>query len=161
MTGYWAYKLNYEEYVKKQAEIDEAINSFITKTNSPKEKVIDSAFLVKLDTSHFESDCSPVEDYYFVVCGYDDFSLIELEKILYPLYNEYRKNSDLIYRGYATSSKKMKETFSVDELETLYIMNRQFPIINSFDTSFTPEPDFHAIISGQDSSYGEIIKKYL
>lgn len=161
MTGYWAYKLNYTEYVKKQEEIDREINNFITKTNSPKEKVIDSAFLVKLDTSHFKSDCDSVQDYYFVVCGYDDFSLIELEKILYPLYDEYREKSDLIYRSYETSSKKMKETFSVDELETLYIMSRKYSIINCFDTPFTPEKDFQAIISGQESPYGEIIKKYL
>lgn len=159
MYGYWAYHLNYTEYQKQETEINNQLNAFFNKEKD----VIESAFIVQLDTDYFKVDDSSVHEYYLVLIGHTGFDWKELRDLLYNLYDEYKKNHECIKNLFKDDDSDSKESDDeymkkVHEYQNFYA---KYDVYDCFDYVFSPEDDFESILRKEENPHGKIIKTFL
>lgn len=145
------YSLNYDEYLKKEAETDEKLREFSETYGTYGEdddfQLLDEAYIVKLDVDYFELDDTMETGYFLVLIGDIRFDEHKLLDVIYGWSEDYAKYKKFISGDNTSLSEK--------EAFMMYRMMNSFGFIEARELG----EDFVDLMDGNECEFGEIIKK--
>lgn len=147
MYGCWVYPFNYEEYLKKEEEIDSIIKGFGEEEFAFDEdefEPLDEAYIVELDLEAYGAEYT---GHYFVAIGTSHYDYEKLEATICGLDADYAKHLELKGREYSS--------FTEEEKEVCFVYADKFSMIEGNELG----EEFEELMSGEDVSCGKIIKK--
>jgi len=144
MYGGFLYCLNYEEYKKKESELDEKIKQLSVESEDDEDIVaLDEAYIIRVDDEDYMIDDN---QYYLLLIGDHHFDTDYIEEVLY--------GNEEAYARYKELNKKESKDMSSEELAEVVHLQSQF---------IAQEPDdvevFEEMVYEGNTEYGEMLKQ--
>lgn len=146
MYGGFLYRLNYEEYQKRQAEIDEKLIKLSEESDNEDIVPLDEAYIIRFDTENNEEFAVQDSGYFVLLIGDYNFDVDYAEKVIYGLDESYARHIELKRKDLKTMTNAEKdESFDLLEYFTPYEAEEVLEIAEE-------------ILDGE-AYYGEVIKR--
>ena len=150
MYGCWVYPFNYEEYLKKEEEIDSLIKGFGEDEFAFDEdefEPLDEAYIVELNIEGNEFNEDGYKGYYFVEIGTSHYDYENLDATIFGLDAEYEEHLRLKGTPY--------DDMTDEERDLNFAYSDKFAVLEGCEMG----EEFEELMNGEDVSYGKIIKK--
>lgn len=146
MYGGFLYRLNYEEYQKRQAEIDEKLIKLSEESENEDIVPLDEVYIVRFDTENNEEFAVQDSGYFVLLIGDYNFDIDYAEKVIYGLDESYARHIEL--------KKKEPNTMTASEMDESFDLLEYFTPYEAEEVLEIAEE----ILDGE-ADYGEVIKR--
>lgn len=150
MDGIFLYRLNYEEYKKKEAEIDAKLMKLSEEDEEDEDIMpLDEAYIVRFDTEDNEDFDVQDSGYFVVLIGDYDYNTDYAEEVILSLDDSYARYKEL-------------KSLDKDKITDKEALSAVVDLMNLNDYFFIGEGEADEIIDeilAGEADYGEVIKQ--
>ncbi len=146
MYGGFLYRLNYEEYQRRQSEIDEKLIKLSEESDNEDIIPLDELYIIRFNTKDNDEFAIQDSGYFVLLIGDYNFDVDYAEKVIYGLDDSYARHIELKKKESNTmTTAEMDESFGLLEYFTPYEAEEVLEIAEE-------------ILDGE-ADYGEVIKQ--
>lgn len=144
MYGGFLYCINYEEYKKKESELDEKIKQLAVENEENEDIVaLDEAYIIRVDDEDYRIGDNL---YYLLLIGDHHFNADYIEDVLY--------GNEEAYARYKELNKKELKDMTSDELAEAVHLQSRFIAQTPDDAEV-----FEEMVYDRNTEYGEMLKQ--
>lgn len=144
MYGALLYRLNYEEYQKREAEIDEKIKKLSLEGDDEDIMPLDEAYIISLNTEDEEEYTIQDKGYFVVLIGDYDFDREYADEVIFGIDKDYARYLELDKMDIESmESNAVDEKFRLRERFTTY---EDEEVSDILDEIMNEECDFGRLI---------------
>lgn len=147
MYGGFLYRLNYEEYKKRELEIDEKIEKLSLESEDENIAPLDEAYIIRFDTEDNEEFGINDKGYFVLLVGDSDFDKAYADEVIFGL--------DESYSRYVELKNMSAKSMDSDLVEERFDLSERFVAYCDEDVSEIADE----IVYKEKSEYGEVIKR--
>lgn len=144
MYGEFLFRLNYEEYQKRQTEIDEKLIKLSEEDENEEFVPLEEAYIIRFDTEDNEDFDVQDSGYFVLLIGDYDFDIDYAEEVIYSLDKSYARYLEL---------KKIEDKDAALAAESINLHDYFTPYQEGEASDIIEE-----ILEGE-AEYGEVIKQ--